>query len=99
MKLAILNDKIVPIDTLDPIYFHITRGSAPRNHVWNSDLEPNFFLTVSELPDDSQEKAEGISVSTHPDWHWKRCDIKSLNLLANILADRTPPKRAVMRRF
>lgn len=154
MKLAMLNDRIVPIDSLDPIYFdrgiyfgdgvyevlrsyhgklfalddhlarfarslaevrinsvdidhirsrverafttsglpdakiyfHITRGSAPRNHVWNADLEPNFFLTVSELPDDTRDKAEGIAVSTHPDWRWKRCDIKSLNLLANVLA-------------
>lgn len=68
------------------IYFHVTRGSAPRNHVWNADLEPNFFLTVSEVPDDSRDKAEGITVSTHPDWRWKRCDIKSLNLLANVLA-------------
>ncbi len=68
------------------IYFHITRGSAPRNHVWNADLEPNFYLTVSDVPDSSQEKAAGIAVSTHPDWRWKRCDIKSLNLLANVLA-------------
>ncbi|MBN2132203.1 MAG: aminotransferase class IV [Sedimentisphaerales bacterium] len=67
------------------IYFHLTRGSAPRSHVWETDLEPNFFLTVSELADDPQ-KARGIAVSTHPDWRWKRCDIKSLNLLANVLA-------------
>ena len=68
------------------IYFHVTRGSAPRNHVWNADLEPNFFLTVSEVPDSTAEKAGGIAVSMHPDWRWKRCDIKSLNLLANVLA-------------
>jgi len=68
------------------IYFHVTRGSAPRSHVWDTDLEPNFLLTVSELIDDPQEKARGIAVSTHPDWRWKRCDIKSLNLLANVLA-------------
>jgi D-alanine transaminase len=68
------------------IYFHITRGSAMRNHVWDASLEPNFFLTVTELADDTDEKANGIQVSTHPDWRWKRCDIKSLNLLANVLA-------------
>ena len=68
------------------IYFHITRGSAMRNHVWDAGLEPNFFLTVTELADNSEEKANGITVSTHPDWRWKRCDIKSLNLLANVLA-------------
>jgi D-alanine transaminase len=68
------------------IYFHVTRGSAPRNHTWKPDLKPNFFLTVSELVDNPQEKARGIAVCTHPDWRWKRCDIKSLNLLPNILA-------------
>ncbi|UCF43933.1 MAG: aminotransferase class IV [Planctomycetota bacterium] len=68
------------------IYFHITRGSAPRNHSWDSNLGPNFFLTVTELDDDTKEKTEGIAVSTHPDLRWKRCDIKSLNLLPNVLA-------------
>jgi len=68
------------------IYFHITRGSQPRDRVWNADLKPNFFLTVSELADNTEEKTKGIAVSTHPDWRWKRCDIKSLNLLANVLA-------------
>jgi D-alanine transaminase len=68
------------------IYFHITRGSAQRSHTWEAELKPNFFLTVTELPDDTEEKTRGIAVSTHPDWRWKRCDIKSLNLLANVLA-------------
>ena len=68
------------------IYFHVTRGSEPRSHTWKPDLKPNFFLTVSELADNPQEKAKGIAVCTHPDWRWKRCDIKSLNLLPNILA-------------
>lgn len=68
------------------IYFQITRGSGPRDRVWGADLKPNFFLTVSEVGDSTEEKARGIAVSTFPDWRWKRCDIKSLNLLANVLA-------------
>lgn len=68
------------------IYFHVTRGSAPRNHTWDPNLKPNFFLTVSEVGDSSREKARGIAVYTCPDLRWKRCDIKSLNLLPNILA-------------
>jgi len=68
------------------IYFHITRGSAPRNHVWDTNLEPNFFLTITELPDDNKIKTEGIAVSTYTDLRWKKCDIKSLNLLPNVLA-------------
>lgn len=68
------------------IYFHITRGSAIRSHTWPQDIPPNFFLTVTDLPDHTKEKSQGISVSTYPDLRWKRCDIKSLNLLPNILA-------------
>ncbi len=70
------------------IYFHVTRGSELRKHLSNPDLEPVFFLTVTELEDHTQAKTKGIEVSTHPDWRWKRCDIKSLNLLANVLARR-----------
>jgi len=70
------------------IYFHITRGSAPRNHAAPADLKPNFFLTITEHQEDTEAKTNGIAVSTHPDWRWKRCDIKSLNLLPNVLARR-----------
>ncbi len=75
------------------IYFHVTRGSAPRDHNWDEALKPNFFLTVAELAEERKTKNEGIAVSTHPDWRWKRCDIKSLNLLANVLARRDAAKK------
>ena len=68
------------------VYFHVTRGSAKRDHTWSSEITPNFLLTVTELDDQSAVKASGVRVSTYPDWRWKRCDIKSLNLLANVLA-------------
>ncbi len=68
------------------IYFHITRGSGPRDHLPDTNMKPNFFLTVTELKEDASLKEKGVSVSTYPDIRWKRCDIKSLNLLANVLA-------------
>jgi len=68
------------------IYFHITRGSGLRDHLADKDMRPNFFLTVTELKEDASLKEKGVSVSTYPDIRWKRCDIKSLNLLANVLA-------------
>ncbi|HUV41411.1 MAG TPA: aminotransferase class IV [Sedimentisphaerales bacterium] len=68
------------------IYFHVTRGSDQRNHTWPDNLKPNFFLTVTQITDRPETKTKGIAVSTHPDWRWKRCDIKSLNLLPNVLA-------------
>jgi D-alanine transaminase len=67
-------------------YFHITRGSEPRNHQPGKDLKPNFFLTLNELKDKPGEKEHGIKVCTCPDLRWKRCDIKSLNLLPNVMA-------------
>ncbi len=70
------------------IYFHITRGCGARDLFTKAPLEPTFFLTVRELGDSSAEKAKGIAVSTFPDLRWKRCDIKSLNLLPNVLARR-----------
>jgi D-alanine transaminase len=75
------------------IYFHITRGSGPREHSCEVKLEPNFFLTVTELDDDTKAKTEGIAASTHPDLRWKRCDIKSLNLLPNVLARQDSTKK------
>ena len=75
------------------IYFHVTRGSERRNHVGADDLVPNFFLTVTRIADNSQEKTDGIAVSTHADWRWKRCDIKSLNLLPNVLARRDAARK------
>lgn len=75
------------------VYFHVTRGSAPRDRVCTDDLRPNFFLTVSKVTDNSENRTNGIAVSTHPDWRWKRCDIKSLNLLANVLASTDAAKK------
>jgi hypothetical protein len=68
------------------IYFHVTRGSEPRNHLPGKNLRPNFLLVLNELVDHPEDKDTGVAVSTYPDWRWKRCDIKSLNLLPNIMA-------------
>jgi len=68
------------------IYFHVTRGSQLRSHAGGRDMKPNFFLTVTELADNSEQKERGVAVCTYPDWRWKRCDIKSLNLLPNVMA-------------
>ena len=64
------------------VYFQISRGSCVRSHDWDEDWKPGFLLTVRQYK--SREKT--ATAITHPDWRWKRCDIKSLNLLANVLA-------------
>ena len=73
------------------IYFHVTRGAGIRDHAAEG-LTPRFFLMITELEDSSEQKQKGITVMTVPDTRWKRCDIKSLNLLPNVLAKRTAHK-------
>jgi len=46
------------------IYFHITRGLQGREHLPGADLKAHFFLTVTETPDFSTERREGVKVCT-----------------------------------
>jgi len=68
------------------IYFHITRGVAPRSHAWGDTLVPTFLMTVRPFVSRDQGNEVGIKAITVKDQRWGRCDIKSLNLLPNVLA-------------
>ncbi len=69
------------------VYIQITRGAAPRRHGFPPQATPLEFLYVQEFHDPYvQARQEGAAVITHPDIRWGHCDIKSTNLLANVLA-------------
>ncbi len=69
------------------VYIQITRGTAPRNHQFSSSLTPTILITIREMPEfDMASYVRGVQVITVPDIRWGRCDIKSLNLLPNVLA-------------
>src|SRR5438128_560903 len=69
------------------VYIQITRGAAPRSHAFPADAKPLEFLYVQEFRDPyAQARQDGAAVITVPDVRWGRCDIKSTNLLANVLA-------------
>jgi D-alanine transaminase len=69
------------------IYIQITRGVAPRTHTFPAKATPLELLYVREFADPySEARREGTAVITQPDIRWGRCDIKSTNLLANVLA-------------
>lgn len=69
------------------IYIHITRGVAPREHGFPPNVQPTVFLSFREMGGLSMELTKrGAKVITVPDIRWDRCDIKSLNLLPNVLA-------------
>lgn len=69
------------------VYIQITRGSAPRSHPFPARAAPLEFLYVQEFRDPYAEaRRDGAAVITMPDIRWGRCDVKSTNLLANVLA-------------
>jgi D-alanine transaminase len=69
------------------VYLQVTRGSAPRRHAFPATSTPLEFLFVAEFSDPyADQRRKGVSVVTQPDLRWQRCDIKSTNLLGNVLA-------------
>jgi len=69
------------------IYIQLTRGVAPREHGFPVNTEPTVFLSFREMSALPIEMTrQGVKVITVPDIRWGRCDIKSLNLLPNVLA-------------
>lgn len=69
------------------IYLQVTRGQAPRDHQFPDSVPPTTVLTFRELhPLDPAIHKTGVQAITLDDIRWGRCDIKSVNLLANVLA-------------
>ncbi len=69
------------------LYMQITRGAAPRTHQFPAQAEPTIMMKVSAVNEDElKEKQKGVTAITLPDDRWNHCDIKSINLLPNVLA-------------
>lgn len=67
------------------LYMQVTRGVSPRDHAFPREAEPAIVMTARRSRARTALAAEGVSVITVPDIRWKRCDIKSVSLLPNIL--------------
>ena len=69
------------------IYIQITRGVAARSHGFPAaGTPPTVYACVQPLEPESETQESGIRVITASDNRWGRCDIKSVALLANVLA-------------
>lgn len=69
------------------IYMQVTRGAAPRIHQFpDRTVQPMMtaYAINSARPVEGME--QGAKVKSIEDFRWLRCDIKSLNLLANVMA-------------
>ena len=69
------------------VYLQATRGPAPRNHIFPEHCQPNILFYVRHLaPLEAPGEGEGAALATVQDERWKKCWIKSIALLANVLA-------------
>ncbi|MBV9859404.1 MAG: D-amino-acid transaminase [Alphaproteobacteria bacterium] len=68
------------------VYLQVTRGEAPREHAFPRSARPMLVATARRSkPADPAVGERGVAVITIPDIRWRRCDIKSIGLLANVL--------------
>lgn len=69
------------------VYLQLTRGVAERNHIFPSPTKPTLLFYVRPLPPPQLPgEGEGVKLLPVADERWKRCWIKSIALLANVLA-------------
>lgn len=68
------------------VYLQVTRGVAPRDHVFPKNVTPTAFAMSNPLqPVPESYKIKGIAAITVPDIRWQNCHIKAITLLPNSL--------------
>lgn len=68
-------------------YIQVTRGAAPRTHEFPTQSSPTVVMYISQshgVPEKTREK--GITAIIVPDTRGTLCNVKSVNLLPNVLA-------------
>ncbi|MBX9973395.1 D-amino-acid transaminase [Cytobacillus firmus] len=69
------------------VYMQFSRGTSPRNHAYpGADVAPVLTAYTRETSRPVESMRNGVKASLIEDIRWLRCDIKSLNLLGNIMA-------------
>lgn len=66
------------------IYFQATRGTAVRSHIYGDGIKPNLFAYAK--PIDRVDMQSKVRMITEPDIRFEMCNIKTLNLLPNVMA-------------
>ena len=76
------------------LYMQVTRGATTRAHYFPpSDITPTVYISVARFKPNTALAESGASAITHPDLRWGRCDLKTLNLLPNVLASQVAKER------
>lgn len=81
--------QLVELNRLDEglVYMQVTRGTAERDFVWPDDIRPTVFMfTQVKAASENQAGKSGVTLASTADIRWARRDIKSVNLLGQVLA-------------
>jgi D-alanine transaminase len=82
---SLLRDLSSRVDDPDQIvYFQVTRATAPRRHAFPQGATPNLWVTVTPK---KLAKPESLRVITIDDTRHLHCNIKTLNLIPNCMAE------------
>jgi D-alanine transaminase len=69
------------------VYWQVTRGAAPRLHQFPpAGTPPTVYASAAAFTPPHAKRGTGVAAITHPDIRWARCDLKTVNLLPNVLA-------------
>ena len=88
-ELVAIHEELIKRNELDEggIYLEVTRGAADREFAFPVGVKPTLVMfTQARKLCDSPNAKTGIKVVSCPDIRWERRDIKSVNLLAPVLA-------------
>lgn len=70
------------------VYIQITRGASSRNHHFPpATTPPTIYLEATPFTSPTELQEKGVGAIIVPDQRWGRCDIKTVCLLANTLAN------------
>ena len=88
-KLKKIFNKIIRLNKIRNgiVYLQITRGVQSRDHNYRNNLIPNLIIyTINRKLNLPNSNFKGVKAITYKDLRWKRRDIKTVSLLANVLA-------------
>lgn len=70
------------------VYLQITRGApSGRNHVFpDPAVPPTVYMSATPFQSATEQLHHGIRAISVPDVRWQRCNLKTVNLLPNVLA-------------
>ena len=76
------------------LYIQVTRGATTRSHYFPPEgTAPTIYISAARFAPFTEFAERGTAVISHPDLRWGRCDLKTLNLLPNVLASQTARER------